>query len=419
MLNRNLRYFSNMSKYILSSTSGNFAIMGALILPVLLVAAGGAVDIASAYSTKKDLQERLDAGVLSAAPQGAHSDRQKRVEQFMSLVGVGSIDGTANGAAANSDFVAGSNALKVTTNADGSVTAQYSVGFRPMFLGMIGMSQMPIEVNSTAYAEMKPQNQTCIYALTKDAMGLRINSGVNIQSKNCEIAVHSSGQQDAFFAAADAKVDTAKFCVKGTKFNNHAGANLKNFQSNCAPAVDPYAGKMPMVDASMACTNGNYDKVGTYRLKPGKHCSPVNSASTLIFEPGLHIISGMITISSGATIIAEGVTFYFPDSYSELRVNGSVTSKMIAPTSGPYKGIMMFEKPTAKNANYIFNGSVSEQLEGIIYLPSRDVTFNSKTNQTAKISLVVNSAILNPNSWQIEPYDGGGSGKASVARLVR
>jgi hypothetical protein len=127
----------------------------------------------------------------------------------------------------------------------------------------------------------------------------------------------------------------------------------------------------------------------------------------------------MVNVASGSTIIAEGVTFYFPDSNSELRVNGSVTSKMIAPTSGPYKGILMFEKPTAQKANYIFNGSVSEQLEGVIYLPSRDVTFNSKTNQVAKISLVVNSAILNPNSWQIEPYDGGGSGKASVARLVR
>jgi hypothetical protein len=408
-----------MSKYILSSTSGNFAIMGALILPVLLIAAGGAVDVASAYSTKKDLQERLDAGVLSAAPQSSHAERQKRVEQFMSLVGVGAIDGPANGAAQNTDFVVGSNALKVTTNADGSVTANYSVGFRPIFLGMIGMSQMPIEVSSTAFAEMKQQNQTCIYALTKDAMGLRINSGVNIQSKNCEIAVHSSGQQDAFFAAADAKVDTPKFCVKGTKFNNHAGANLKNFQSNCAPAVDPYAGKMPVVDASAACTNGNYDNKGPHTIKPGKHCTNFNIPSTIIFQPGLHIISGMVNVASGSTIIAEGVTFYFPDSNSELRVNGSVTSKMIAPTSGPYKGILMFEKPTAQKANYIFNGSVSEQLEGVIYLPSRDVTFNSKTNQVAKISLVVNSAILNPNSWQIEPYDGGGSGKASVARLVR
>ena len=414
----NLKYNSKIIKSIISKNGGNFAIMGALVLPILIVAAGGAVDVANAYVKKKDLQNRLDAGVLSAAPQPAHAERQKRVEQFMALDGPG---GGIDGKGGSEDLVIGSGGLNVVSNPDGSVTADYSINFRPSFLSMVGLNEMNIKVSSTAYAETKLTNQTCIYALVKDSMGLRINAGVNIQSKNCEIAVHSAHEhQDAFYMSSGSVVDTAKFCVKGTRYNNHAGTNLKNFEANCTPAADPYAGKMPVPSTSGACVSQGALNPGTYKLKPGKHCGTIfNGTSKITFEPGLHIISGTMIINSGSTINAEGVTFYFPDSYSEMRVNGGVTSKMIAPTSGPYKGILMFETPSSSQGSYVFNGSVSEELEGIIYLPSRDVTFNSKTNQTAKISLVVRSAILNPNSWKIEPYDGAGSSQASVARLVR
>lgn len=418
----NYKYISNMSKYMISSTGGNFAIMGAIVLPILIVAAGGAVDVANAYAKKKDLQERLDAGVLSAAPQTNHSERQKRVEQFMSLGNSGGVENVPEGNGGG-ELVFGSGGLEVVTNPDGSVTANYSIGFRPTFLSMIGMHQMTLNVSSTAFAEMKPTSQTCIYSLTKEAMGLRINGGVDIQSKLCEVAVHSSQpNQDAFYMSSGSKVDTAKFCVKGTTYNNHAGSNnLTNFVPNCTPPSDPYANnRIPAPSTSGSCVTEGALNPGTYSLKPGKHCNTTfNGTSVVTFQPGLHIISGTMIVNSGSTINAEGVTFYFPNSDSELRANGGLTSKMSAPTSGTYKGILMFETPTKKQGTYIFNGSVSEQLEGVIYLPSRDVTFNSKTKQISKITLVVNSAILNPNEWRIEPYDGAGSSKASVPRLVR
>lgn len=421
MYYRNLKYFSNIAKNVLASSGGNFAIMGAVILPVVLVAAGGAVDLANAYARKKDMQERLDAGVLAAAPQSKHSDRERYVAQFMSLVGTSAVDKPVGGADQNNGFVAGSDNLQVVSNPDGSVTANFSIGYRPSFLSMIGMNTMTIGVTATAYAEAKPQNQTCIYALSKEPMGLRINSGVNIYSKHCEIAVYSDKTgKDAFFAAADARIDTAKFCVKGTQYNNHAKVGLKNLVPDCTPPADPYAGKIPAPTIPNTCSTQGVNEVKNVSVKPGKHCSTQFRNNTKItFEPGVHIISGTVLVDGGPTIIAEGVTFYFPNSDSELRPNGGVTTIMKAPTSGPYKGILMFETPTKKNAPFIFNGSISEQLEGVIYLPSRDVTFNSNTKQVSKITLVVNSAIMNPNDWKIEPYDGGLGGKTSPPRLLK
>ena len=125
----------------------------------------------------------------------------------------------------------------------------------------------------------------------------------------------------------------------------------------------------------------------------------------------------------GAKVIANGVTFYFPDTNSEIRANGALTFTGTAPTSGTYKGILMFEKTSdvANNANktqYIFNGSNGETLEGIIYLPNRNVTYNSTTNVTAKISMVVNQIIFNSANWQIEPYDGGALSASKTVRLI-
>ena len=47
--------------------SGNFGIISALLAPVLLVSAGGALDVASAYNTRVDMQAQLDAAMLAAA----------------------------------------------------------------------------------------------------------------------------------------------------------------------------------------------------------------------------------------------------------------------------------------------------------------------------------------------------------------
>jgi hypothetical protein len=83
----------------------------------------------------------------------------------------------------------------------------------------------------------------------------------------------------------------------------------------------------------------------------------------------------------------------------------------------------MLEKTSnaANNANrtqYIFNGSLGETLEGVIYLPNRNVTYNSTTNVTAKITMVVNQVIMNSSNWLIEPYTGLSSGASEGGRLI-
>ncbi|TNM65408.1 TadE/TadG family type IV pilus assembly protein [Aliirhizobium smilacinae] len=398
---------------------GNFAIATAVMLPVLIVAGGGAVDASSAYFERSRIQGQLDAGILAAAGQ---SDTTKRF-----ATAAGFLPAISNGA--------GENPLVVTNNSDGSVSGTYTYMAPNSFLGIVGIDSFKLVVTATAMAKTKSAGETnsaaeaCIHVLGNASQAVLINSGANVKSEKCGIDVLSTSAP-AFIMNAGAKIETPRFCVKGTNYIKNGGT-LTNLLTGCAASGDPYAGAMPEPTLPSKCETSGVPSGTSFTLKPGMHCDVTfNGSPKVTFAPGLHIIKGRMIINSGATVSAEGVTFFFPDVYSEIRANGGLTFNASAPTTGVYGGILMFEATASASNNsnkqqYIFNGSVSETLSGIIYLPNRDVTYNSKTNQTSRINMVVNTMIMNSSNWDIEPYEGGsssgqsgsGSGPGSV-RLI-
>lgn len=386
--------------------SGNFGIMAALMAPVLLVSAGGALDVAVAYNTRVDMQAQLDAAMLAAARKSGKNAQELEARKFLGL-------------SAEDDKINELTGFVLTVNADGSITGGYEQAVENRFLGIMGLSSFKVGVDTTvaASAEEAVGGKGCIYALGNQSQAVLINSGANVKSTKCEVHVHSTSNP-AFIMNAGATIDTAKFCVKGGNYIKNGGT-LSNLETRCAAEADPFAGKMPEPSVPASCTTSGTRDGQNITLQPGKHCGTTfNGSPTITFMPGLHIISGRMIINSGATVKAEGVTFYFPDVNSEIRANGGLTFTASAPTSGIYKDILMFEKTSDASNNrypqqYIFNGSKGEFLKGIIHLPNRDVTYNSTTNQTNNITLVVNSIIMNSSNWKIEPLQAGGTTSTS------
>lgn len=395
--------------------SGNFGIISAALAPILLVSAGGALDAASAYNTKVEMQAQLDAAMLAAARKSGKTAQELEARNFLGLD-------------AEQDLIDERVGFTLTVNADGSLTGDYDQEVDNRFLGIIGLSRYTVGVLSTVAAspEGAAGGNGCIYALGNQSQAVLINSGANVKSTKCEVHVHSTSNP-AFIMNAGATIDTARFCVKGGNYIKNGGT-LSNLQTKCAAEADPYAGKMPEPQVQANCTTSGTMDGQNITLQPGKHCGTTfNGSPTITFKPGLHIISGRMIINSGATVKAEGVTFYFPDVNSEIRANGGLTFTATAPTSGPYKDILMFEKTSDASNNrypqqYVFNGSKGEILKGIIHLPNRNVTYNSTTNQTSNITLVVNTIIMNSANWKIEPLSAAGStstGGLSNPRILR
>ncbi|CAN7173753.1 TadE/TadG family type IV pilus assembly protein [Neorhizobium tomejilense] len=396
--------------HILRDTGGNFAIATALALPVLLTTAGGAVDFTQASFERSRLQGALDAAVLSAVAKPDIASQRREALRFLT-----------DTVPEETDL---ETALVVAANSDGSLTGTYAQGVPTNFLGLLGIHTIDVKVRSTAIANKNPKpSGACIYVLSNASQAVLINSGANVQSEKCGVEV-SSTQNPAFIMNGGATIDTASFCVAGTQYIKNGGT-LSNLKPGCKVSGDPYAGSIAEPTVSSTCTTGGTKDGAVQEMAPGVHCGTTfNGSPKITFKPGLHIIKGRMIINSGSTVVAEGVTFYFPDTDSEIRANGNLSFTASAPTSGTYKGILMFEKTsdTANNARkqqYIFNGSNGETLKGVIHLPNRDVTYNSTTNQTNLITLVVNTMIMNSSNWKIEPYTGAAGGAGSEITSVR
>lgn len=391
---------------------GNFGFLTALLIPVLLLIAGGALDIARAFAEKERLQGLADAAVLAAALKTAPADRLETAQAML-----------ASGLDEDIDIDA---LATMSENEDGSITLDFNGQIETFFLQLAGYDALPIQVKATAIATPgETAGGGCIYVLASSGQDVLINSGAKVTAPKCVVNVHSKAAP-AFIMNAGSTIDTAKFCVRGTNYIKNGGT-LSNLEVGCTPAADPFAGTLSEPSLPSTCTTSGAQSGNRFSLKPGMHCDTIfNGSPTVTFQPGLHIIKGRMILNSGATVVAEGVTFYFPDVNSELRANGALTFTGTAPTDGPYKGILMYERTSnaANNSNkqqYIFNGSKGEVLEGIIYLPNRNVTYNSTTNQVNRITLVVNQMIINSANWLMEPYTGGSGSSAGAAsvRLLR
>ena len=87
-----------------------------------------------------------------------------------------------------------------------------------------------------------------------------------------------------------------------------------------------------------------------------------------------------------------------------------------APTSGTYANILIYEPAGLSTSSFSINGSAGHAFTGLIYLPSRNVTFNSVSTVTSEsITMVFNQLILDTINWTftsgaktITPAGGGG-----------
>src|SRR5690606_34286181 len=155
------------------------------------------------------------------------------------------------------------------------------------------------------------------------SQALLINSGAKINAPDCEVHVRSTASPAAIFNAGTT-LNLKTFCIQGTNIIKNTSNSLP-IQTGCAAASDPYAGKLPK-PAVGTCTNSKsvYDPPasgGFHSMAGGSVWCDVtfNGSPRIIFQPGLHIIKGRMIINANSIIEGSGVTFYFPDTNSEIR----------------------------------------------------------------------------------------------------
>jgi len=363
-----LRIFgARNSKRLLRDKSGNFAMLAAVVAVPLMVAAGGAVDLAGALALKTELQGAADAGALAGAAVG--SDRHvDAAESFLA----------ANLGGNSSEDLERSSRVHKIESAQGIVTVRLNQPYQTSFLGLIGMESIPVSVLARAKAQKR--NDACIFALDPSKVEAFRLVNANTFRAECGIQVNSDN-------ARALKIESSKF-FSATTINVHGGSSVKQTllpqPIDRSPVVpDPLAGIEEPQQKGKPCnfTALTIDSSSPATLNPGVYCKglTVNSSAGLVLKPGVYVFrNGNFTLNASGTVKGEDVLLYFEDERSAFMSNGAAVLQLSAPTTGKLAGILMFQGRDAVGSSVIkrLNTADGSYYAGTIYLPHAAVEWN-------------------------------------------
>jgi len=378
------------------------------MLPLLVGLIGLALDTANWYTNHRQM-DRIVETAAAAAASYLGSDTTAQITAI--AANVATLNGLSTGTGDTIAVTVASNPATLTVTG----TRKLNRFFSAMFLPAAQIT------TSTAMAGA-PSNPVCILVLDpSSSQALLVNSGVILNATRCQIDVASMSSNAAVFNSSLPNV--AGVCVAGGSSVN-TGSTIDNLTNNCTTVSDPYAGRIPTPTVGGCTVNGKTFS-GTTNLSPGTYCGAFNFnvSGSLNLAAGLYIFNGTNwNLNTGWTITGTGVTFYFATAGSYIQLNSNVTANLSAPTSGTYANFLMFEPAGLPTSSFAIDGtSSSHLLQGVIYLPSRNITFNAASNVTSDtLTLVVNQLILDNVNWSISPDANtiGGSGAGTVGVLL-
>lgn len=381
------RSLSSTIVRLAASCRGSVATIFGLALIPIMATVGVAVDYARLSSAKASLQAALDSAVLAGVTASPSSQSTVAQNTLTGALGTDASRLTAQ------TFAPGANNTLAGT---ATMTVPLTI------LPIVQLASRDVSASATAIVTTSGStSNVCI--LIKDptaTQALLVNSNVTISAKTCEIDVASTANPAAIINNGSG-IDVASVCIAGANVITN-GAAPASLRKSCTTASDPFAGNLPAL-TNTTCTVSNQNYSGTVPLSPGVYCGNFNfnGSGTLNLAPGLYVFKGTRwNLNSGWTVNGTDVTFYFADSSSYIQVNSGVKLAIAAPTSGPYANILMYEPTGLSTSSFSINGSAGHAFTGLIYLPSRNVTFNSvSTVSSESITMVFNQLILDTINW--------------------
>lgn len=344
---------------------GNVALAFALLLPVLLGAAGAAIDFARYAKADAELQEIADAAALAGAREYLTSknaanvaeNRAEHVAESM-LAGSAMIDASSVNAVADDK----------TTSV--SVAAQFL--YKPTLF--IALFKSPLTVVAEATAQVSGGANICVIALDPDdSQALRLTGDAKLIGNEC--AVYSNSTNPKGLAVNNqAQLSSAFNCSAGG-FDGAASQFSPEPLTDCPVRSDPLADRP---EPSFGSCGQNNLKLKDYvgRIAPGVYCGGLNidGDSDVEFDPGVYVFKdGPLTVANKARIHGDRVGLFFSGKNAAIRFSDESVISLAAPETGPMAGMLIWQSKTASGSRRFDIGSNHvDRLVGTIYLPTSD-----------------------------------------------
>ena len=176
-----------------------------------------------------------------------------------------------------------------------------------------------------------------------------------------------------------------------------------NLATRVSAAADPYA--RLEVPAYTGCTRTRYrlEERKTETISSGIYCGGIEVAggATLNLDPGTYILDrGDFTVSGNSTVNGTGVTLVLTSrtgsNYGTVDIRAGATTEITAPALGAtagIPGIAIWVDGDQQAANDTFDGGSSQNINGAIYLPGRQVNYSGGSPPATRCSQLIARAI--------------------------
>jgi hypothetical protein len=358
--------------------------MGFLLIP-LVGALGIGFEVSNWYMTARNMQNAADAAAMAAATNaGSNYDVEARAVAAQ----YGFVNGTNNISIALSNTAAcpsgGNTCYSVTISGSVPLLLSQVVGYAgDATLNGAAAKQL----SSTAIASSVPTD-FCLVAL--GPKGIKANGASKSQM------------------ACNTMSNTATTCNGGNMgapigaaHNANKGCGV-NAYSNVPAIVDPYSGLASNIPANPCSSypqeptlptsnqlsgsrsmSGNTIFCGDVQLT-GNVTIDATAGAVLVIENGQLDTNGYTfatTSGSGLTVVFSGTT---SGSYTHAPTGGG-TLNIAAPTSGPWKGVAIYQDPKLTSGVDIAaaGNTPAWAITGLVYLPNSSVTLSGAVNKAA------------------------------------
>ncbi|MBU2610485.1 MAG: Tad domain-containing protein [Chloroflexi bacterium] len=228
-------------------------------------------------------------------------------------------------------------------------------------------------------------NETAHWAFNRTGSG-------NVTVENGGIFVNSNADQ-AFRQVGSGNTISDFIQVVGGAVKGGSGSISPWPPTTGVPPInDPFAASVaPPAKPGGACPSKHITGSGNHTINPGCYSGiRFTGSGKLTMNPGLYWIdSGGFDWSGSGEIIANEVLIYIDANGGEFNMTGSGTLTLSPPTSGPYKGMVLFmDRENTEEVDIAGSGSISS-VSGTFYAPASQVELSGSGGYTVMDAQII------------------------------
>lgn len=393
-------------KRLVREKSGNAILMTALGMPVLIGAAGYALDMAQLYAWKRELQHSVDqaalAGAWSLAYDPSSTDYSTRALQEYDSNQILMASYATRPSIQRGNYGGGvNNSLIVSAR----VTKQLP------FSSFIVQKAMTVAATAQATFAQGGTYKACLMTLKEGEAGTFVVGGTASVNATCGLGALSC-EEGAIDIGTNTTVITDTIVTCGTAT---VPESLQSKVTDGATSIsNPFEGLPAPTPTSETAKTFKCPKSGTYNITPGRYTGGMNMTCKVVMAKGIYVVDGGVLdlTSNKGDVTGTGVMFVLRNG-AALKIGGSGNGGLVNLTpleagdfvgtaneayKNLYAGMLVYEDNTGVTSPvaHTFNGNADVSVRGTFYLPNGDLTVNG-TGNTAPLCFQLWASTLKIN----------------------